>query len=183
MLDLFNIALRTLMCLAFLVWVVRPMLFALTRKEPNIAEIEEVAQIAITSAFQAQRLPDVPLNYLPAPEPAWFTQAKDKQVSAAQVLPEPEVATPATEPTEDPQESATAEALPQAAAEEEPDPAEAMRQMREKMKAEQKKSKPTIPPELLQDANSYEDKLMLVRMLVDQEQSRVAGVLKRMIQP
>ncbi len=183
MLDLFNVALRTLMCLAFLVWVVRPMLFALTRKEPNIAEIEEVAQIAITSAFQAQRLPDVSLTYVPPPEPAWFTEAKDKAASAPEALPEPSVETPATDPLEPGQTLATAEAPPEPAAEQEIDAAEAMRQMREKMKLEQKKAKPTIPPELLQDANSYEDKLMLVRMLVDQEQSRVAGVLKRMIQP
>jgi hypothetical protein len=183
MLDLFNIALRTLMCLAFLVWVVRPMLFALTRKEPNIAEIEEVAQIAITSAFQAQRLPDVPLTYVPPPEPVWFTEAKDKMASTQEALPEPSEETPTTEPVEQAQRLTPAEAQPDAQAEEEIDPAEAMRQMREKMKAEQKKAKPTIPPELLQDANSYEDKLMLVRMLVDQEQSRVAGVLKRMIQP
>lgn len=183
MLDLFNIALRTLMCLAFLVWVVRPMLFALTRKEPNVAEIEEVAQIAITSAFQAQRLPDVPLTYVPVPEPAWFTQAKDKAAALPEEPTQPGTEAPTAEPTEQAQRLDTAQAEPLPAVDEAPDPAEAMRQMREKMKAEQKKAKPTIPPELLQDANSYEDKLMLVRMLVDQEQSRVAGVLKRMIQP
>jgi hypothetical protein len=100
MLDLFNIALRTLMCLAFLVWVVRPMLFALTRKEPNVAEIEEVAQIAITSAFQAQRLPDVPLTYVPALEPAWFTQAKDKTAALPEEPTQPDTEAPTAEPTE-----------------------------------------------------------------------------------
>ena len=181
MLDLFNIALRTLMCLAFLLWVVRPMLFALTRKEPNVSEIEEVAQIAITSAFQAQKLPDVPLTYVAPPEPAWFTQAKEK-MPVEDTAPAEPAAEALTDPTLEEQSSPSASELvaPEA---EEIDPAEAMRQMREKMKAEQKKAKPTIPPELLQDANSYEDKLVLVRMLVDQEHSRVAGVLKRMIQP
>ena len=63
-----------------------------------------------------------------------------------------------------------------------PDPEEALRQMRDRIKQEQKKAaKPTIPAELLQDANSYEDKLVVVRMMVEQEQSRVASVLKRMI--
>jgi len=38
--DLVNVALRTLMCLAFLIWVVRPMLFALSRREPNQLAIE-----------------------------------------------------------------------------------------------------------------------------------------------
>ena len=183
MLDLFNIALRTLMCLAFLLWVVRPMLFALTRKEPNVSEIEDLAQVAVTSAFQAQRLPDVPLTYVAPPEPAWFTEAKEKMTtenaSLADTAREPVVVDTASEAQLAPP-SEPAAVVPEA---EEIDPAEAMRQMREKMKAEQKKTKPTIPPELLQDANSYEDKLVLVRMLVDQEHSRVAGVLKRMIQP
>ena len=47
---------------------------------------------------------------------------------------------------------------------------------------EKKQKKPTIPPELLQNANSYEDQLMVVRMIVDQEQSRVASVIRNMIQ-
>lgn len=182
MLDLFNIALRTLMCLAFLFWVVRPMLFALTRKEPNVSEIEEVAQLAITSAFQAQRLPDVPLAYLPPPEPAWFTEAKEKSAGEKMAHSDPVPETDATAEFVDDLAPPT-QAAAESTQEEEIDPAEAMRQMRDKMKAEQKKAKPAIPPELLQDANSYEDKVMLVRMLVDQEHSRVAGVLKRMIQP
>ena len=63
-----------------------------------------------------------------------------------------------------------------------PNPEDALREMRERIKQEQKKAaKPTIPAELLQDANSYEDKLMVVRMMVDQEHARVASVLKRMI--
>jgi len=44
--DLVNVALRTLMCLAFLIWVVRPMLFALSRREPNQLEIEEVVEFS-----------------------------------------------------------------------------------------------------------------------------------------
>jgi non-canonical purine NTP pyrophosphatase (RdgB/HAM1 family) len=53
---------------------------------------------------------------------------------------------------------------------------------RERVKLENKQKKPTIPPELLQNANSYEDQLMVVRMIVDQEQSRVASVIRNMIQ-
>ena len=65
---------------------------------------------------------------------------------------------------------------------EEVDPDEQLQQMRERIKQEQKKAKPTIPTELLNNANSYEDKLMVVRMIVDQERDRVAATLKRMIQ-
>ncbi len=58
-----------------------------------------------------------------------------------------------------------------------------MEAMKAKMAAEKKKAKPpTIPPELMNNANSFDDKLMLVQMIVQQEQGRVAGVLKKMIQ-
>ena len=69
-----------------------------------------------------------------------------------------------------------------APAEEDVDPDEQLQQMRDRIKQEQKKAKPTIPTELLNNANSYEDKLMVVRMIVDQERDRVAATLKRMIQ-
>ena len=62
------------------------------------------------------------------------------------------------------------------------DAEETLEQMRDRIKLEQKQKKPTIPPELLQNANSYEDQLMVVRMIVDQEQSRVASVIRNMIQ-
>jgi hypothetical protein len=62
------------------------------------------------------------------------------------------------------------------------DEGESLAQMRERVKLENKQKKPTIPPELLQNANSYEDQLMVVRMIVDQEQSRVASVIRNMIQ-
>jgi len=62
------------------------------------------------------------------------------------------------------------------------DEGETLEQMRERVKLENKQKKPTIPPELLQNANSYEDQLMVVRMIVDQEQSRVASVIRNMIQ-
>jgi len=75
---------------------------------------------------------------------------------------------------------ATAVAVVEASPEE--DEAETMEQMRERVKLENKQKRPTIPPELLQNANSYEDQLMVVRMIVDQEQSRVASVIRNMIQ-
>ena len=53
MVDLVNVLLRGLMCIAFIMWVVRPMLMTFSRRELDQAEIEETAQMAITSAFQA----------------------------------------------------------------------------------------------------------------------------------
>ena len=53
MVDLINVLLRAVMCIAFIMWVVRPMLMTFSRRELDHAEIEEAAQMAITSAFQA----------------------------------------------------------------------------------------------------------------------------------
>ena len=54
MLDFINIALRTIMCLAFIAFVVRPMLMSMIRREPNTLELEEMAQLAVSSAFKEQ---------------------------------------------------------------------------------------------------------------------------------
>jgi flagellar M-ring protein FliF len=60
---------------------------------------------------------------------------------------------------------------------------ESLANVKERMKREQAKAKkPTIPPELLNNANSYEDKVGVVRMVVQNDQSRVAGVIRSMIQ-
>lgn len=185
--DLVNVGLRTLMCLAFLVWVVRPMLFALTRREPNQTEIEEVAQMAILSAFKAQNLPDVPLTPLitHVSEPVADALAMAEETQALANAAEPVLAPEANPTQEEEPLPAPSEVAPIAPGDDsaELDPAAALRQMRERMRDEQKKAKPSIPAELLQDANSYEDKLVVVRMLADQQQSRVASVIKRMIQP
>jgi hypothetical protein len=54
-----------------------------------------------------------------------------------------------------------------------------LKKMRENMKKEKKK--PAIPAELL-EGNSYEDKLMVVRFVAEQEQNRVANTIRSMIQ-
>ena len=52
MIDFANIAFRTVMSLAFLAFVVRPLLMSMVRKEPNTLELEEMAQLAVNSAFK-----------------------------------------------------------------------------------------------------------------------------------
>ena len=60
---------------------------------------------------------------------------------------------------------------------------ESLADVKARMKREQQKAKkPTIPPELLNNANSYEDKVGVVRMVVQNDQSRVASVIRSMIQ-
>jgi hypothetical protein len=224
MVDLFNVLLRAVMCIAFIMWVVRPMLMTFSRRELDHAEIEEAAQMAITSAFQAYSNNNT--NYyddpqlavymaqnpgLPIPTEAEMAQRQKDALEKAQAdeaaallaaanPPPPEATTePSSSPVADDASDQTntgvaadgtpvAEAtdgalLAQADGEGEGDDAEeTLEQMRDRIKLEQKQKKPTIPPELLQNANSYEDQLMVVRMIVDQEQSRVASVIRNMIQ-
>ena len=56
---------------------------------------------------------------------------------------------------------------------------DSLKKMRENMKKEKKK--PTIPTELLA-GNSYDDKLMIVRYVTEQEQNRVANAIRSMIE-
>ena len=60
---------------------------------------------------------------------------------------------------------------------------ESLAEIKERLKREQKQAKkPAIPPELLNNANSYEDKVGVVRMVVQADHSRVASLVRSMIQ-
>ncbi|MFN0005688.1 MAG: hypothetical protein ACKVPZ_11935 [Burkholderiaceae bacterium] len=209
MIDWINAVLRTVMCLGFLLLVVRPMLLAFSRKEVDRLAIEDAAQSSVNSAFNAWRIHNG-RHYYDNPEYAEMMASNpnlelpDLSKPAPKPVPEPEVVieppvaeTPAEPPVEEVAvEQALAEvaqAQPEAAPaqdvvvspeeneeDEEEDPVKAMKA---RLAAEKKKAKPpSIPPELMNNANSFDDKLMLVQMIVQQEQGRVAGVLKKMIQ-
>jgi flagellar biosynthesis/type III secretory pathway M-ring protein FliF/YscJ len=223
MVDLFNVLLRAVMCIAFIMWVVRPMLMTFSRRDLDQSEIEETAQMAITSAFNAYS--NNANNYYDNPQLAVYmaqnpnlhvpsdtemAQRQKEELEKAQAdaaaaelaAANPEMNAPATDaaPSDAAQAQATAAPgpadAPVASADAvvadgsalvpalggEEDESETLEQMRERVKLENRPKKPTIPPELLQNANSYEDQLMVVRMIVDQEQSRVASVIRNMIQ-
>jgi hypothetical protein len=60
---------------------------------------------------------------------------------------------------------------------------ESLAEIKDRIRKEQQKAKkPTIPPELLNGANSYEDKVGIVRMVVQSDQARVASAIRGMIQ-
>jgi len=60
---------------------------------------------------------------------------------------------------------------------------ESLAEIKDRIRKEQQKAKkPSIPPELLNNANSYEDKVGVVRMVVQSDQARVASVIRGMIQ-
>ena len=203
MLDFTNVALRTIMCLAFLIWVVRPMLMSMVRREPNYMELEEMAQLAVNSAYRQQfasfYLPRLPEK---APRPV-VAEVFEEALTPVVLL------TPAEQEERVKQEHAMAnrykgheeelarralvaqqeadrlaleaKALAdiEAGIEDDDDGDEELKKMRENMKKEKKK--PVIPAELLA-GNSYEDKLMVVRFVAEQEQNRVANTIRSMIQ-
>ena len=57
---------------------------------------------------------------------------------------------------------------------------ETLDELRARMQA-MKPKKPTFTADMLDTANSYDDKVALIRMLVSQESGRVALVLKNMV--
>ena len=203
MLDFTNVALRTLMCLAFLVWVVRPMLMSMVRREPNYLELEEMAQLAVNSAYRQQ----FASFYLPRPtekSPTLMAEEVHDEVQAPVVLlltveeqealllheqamalrykgHEEELARRALVAEQEADRLALqAKTLADLEAGlDDDDGDDELKKMRENMKKEKKK--PSIPAELLA-GNSYEDKLMVVRFVAEQEQNRVANTIRSMIQ-
>ena len=64
----------------------------------------------------------------------------------------------------------------------EPAPGESLEEFRKKLKQSAAQKKPAITADMLDMANSYEDKVALMRMLVSEDSSRVATVMKKMIE-
>jgi len=105
----------------------------------------------------------------PVPEP----QPEEAVVEEAPAEPEPVVAEASEEGSEEPLADGEIEIRE----------GESLAEIKERIRKEQQKAKkPTIPPELLNSANSYEDKVGVVRMVVQSDQSRVASVIRGMIQ-
>jgi flagellar M-ring protein FliF len=64
----------------------------------------------------------------------------------------------------------------------EPAPGESLEEFRRKLKESAAQKKTAITADMLDMANSYEDKVALVRMLVSENSSSVATVMKKMIE-
>jgi len=87
--------------------------------------------------------------------------------------------------TDEPAAEVTAEDAEEALAEGEIEmrEGETLADIKDRMRKEQQKAKkPSIPPELLNGAKSYEDKVGVVRMVVQSDQARVASAIRGMIQ-
>jgi hypothetical protein len=121
------------------------------------------------------------------PEPVAEVQPEVVEEAPAEVaeVPVEETAEVPAEvaPEADAESDAEEEGEPLAEGEIEIREGESLAEIKERIRKEQQKAKkPTIPPELLNTANSYEDKVGVVRMVVQTDQSRVASVIRGMIQ-
>ena len=203
--DVINTLLMGLIFMVIVVTVVRPFVMhivngQMTTDDMQKEAIEAVQQEMMRSSMLAeakrndqirfqQLLLEVPEK--PKPKPvvevdleAEEAKAKEAAEAEAQVLADAAAALAAEGAAME------GEALAEGANAEEPASTEIVMQegeslanVKERMKREQAKAKkPTIPPELLNNANSYEDKVGVVRMVVQNDQSRVAGVIRSMIQ-
>jgi hypothetical protein len=124
-----------------------------------------------------------------APEPV-VEEAPVEEVAIEEVVETPVEEVVAEEAAED---TSTETTTSEAPTEEEGEPlaegeieireGETLAEIKERIRKEQQKAKkPAIPPELLNTANSYEDKVGVVRMVVQADQTRVASVIRSMIQ-
>jgi hypothetical protein len=160
--------------------------------------------------FEAQRADKIKYQMLllekpekPRPKPVFESEPEPEVVPepVAEVVPETSLQEETAEVTEAPveetpaevvavQDEATADAPVDAVEEEaladgeiEIREGESLAEIKERIRKEQQKAKkPTIPPELLNSANSYEDKVGVVRMVVQADQSRVAAAIRGMIE-
>jgi len=203
--DVINTLLMGLIFMVIVVTVVRPFVMhivngQMTTDDMQKEAIEAVQQEMMRTSMLAeakrndqirfqQLLLEVPEKPKPKPEvevdlEAEEAKAKEAAEAEAQVLADAAAALAAEGAAME------GEALADGANAEEPASTEIVMQegesladVKERMKREQAKAKkPTIPPELLNNANSYEDKVGVVRMVVQNDQSRVAGVIRGMIQ-
>jgi len=203
--DVINTLLMGLIFMVIVVTVVRPFVMhivngQMTTDDMQKEAIEAVQQEMMRTSMLAeakrndqirfqQLLLEVPEK--PKPKPvvevdleAEEAKAKEAAEAEAQVLADAAAALAAEGAAME------GEALAEGANAEEPASTEIVMQegesfadVKERMKREQAKAKkPTIPPELLNNAISYEDKVGVVRMVVQNDQSRVAGVIRSMIQ-
>ena len=209
--DVINTLLMGLIFMVIVVTVVRPFVMhivngSMTTEDLQKEAIEAVQQemMRVSMVAEAQRndqilfqqlLLDVPEKPKHKPVPEVEIETEEIKVQEAEVQPEvaeeKSVVEGATEvsvdgvPTETVAETQDGEVEDPAAESGEivMQEGESLADVKARMKREQAKAKkPTIPPELLNNANSYEDKVGVVRMVVQNDQSRVASVIRSMIQ-
>ncbi len=202
--DVLNTILLGLIFMVVLVTVVRPLVLNVVGN-PIYTDAEQRAMLEAihdeiarrTYQEEAKRanqiryqqlLIELPLRLQPKPEPepviAEIIEASDGDAADTQSQTD---GTDADGVTGDDGQAASTEGAGEAEAlgegEIEMREGESLSEIKDRMKRErQNAKKPSIPPELLNNAKSYEDKVGVVRMVVQQDQTRVAAVIRGMIE-
>ena len=207
--DVINTLLMGLIFMVVIVTIVRPFVLNMVGHAASNSDMQKAAVAAVeremirkAELFEAQRADKIKYQMLllekpekPKPKPVFEAEPEPEvvPVPVAEVAPEPVVeaapevvadASPvAGEATTDEGAEAADDEEALGEGEIEIREGETLAEIKERIRKEQQKAKkPTIPPELLNSANSYEDKVGVVRMVVQADQNRVANVIRGMIQ-
>ena len=198
--SLANSGVVALLFISFLLFVVRPMIKKLNKPEIDPASLAAAALAAASAeAASAEKMRTERIANAEADAAVRATQerlareeveekvrkAKEEELMQLQMAEEASAA----ESVQMAEEEAAREAERLAAASEEPEgPTEvelAEGETLEDLKARMGNLKPkkqAIPADLLNNANSYDDKVALIRMIVADNSGRVAGVMRGMIE-
>ena len=206
--DVINTLLMGLIFMVIVVTVVRPFVLhivngAMSTEDLQKEAIEAVQQemMRVSMLAEAQRNDQIRFQQLllevpekPKPKPIPEIDPEEEEIRAkeeaevqaqtAEAVNEASAAETTEDAVAEDEDAANGETGEEAASNEiVMQEGETLADVKERMKREQAKAKkPTIPPELLNNANSYEDKVGVVRMVVQNDQSRVASVIRSMIQ-
>ena len=179
-----NSSVVALLFLLFLIMVVRPMIRKMVRPEVDpVAIAAAAADAAAREAAAAERIKTERIAEAVAEAAAKLAAEKAaEQAAAEKAAAEAAAAQAAAEQAS----SQTAAAGAEGAENEEEieiQEGETLEEIKARMSS-LKPKKPTISADMLNTANTYDDKVALIRMIVSEEaaRARVAGVLKNMIQ-
>jgi flagellar M-ring protein FliF len=181
----------------FLLLVVRPVVKRMTKPEVDPAELAKAALAAATaeaSVAEKMRAERIAQAEADAQAKAIAERAaREAAIAEAKLAEEARLAAEQRAKIEaeiflakEAQEARDRQAAMEAAGIENPDEiemeeGETMDDLKARM-ANMKPKKQVIPADLLDTANTYDDKVALIRMIVSDNSTRVAGVLKNMIQ-
>jgi len=206
--DVINTLLMGLIFMVIVVTVIRPFVMHIVNGEMTTADMQKEAieavqqeMMRVSMLAEAQRNDQIRFQQLllevpekpkskpipeidPEEEEIRAKEEAEAQAQTAEAVNEASAAETAEDAVAEGEDAANGETGEEAASNEiVMEEGETLADVKERIKREQAKAKkPSIPPELLNNANSYEDKVGVVRMVVQNDQSRVAGVIRSMIQ-
>ncbi len=189
--NVIKIGIAAFVIIVFLLAVVRPMVKGPTINQQIMPPIgpspEEVKQLEQKAAEEAKAQLENKLAEEKAAEEAKVAEEAKAAEEAAQLAAAEEAAAAAAAEDEEGEEGESDDEYAEdgdddelAEDEVELEEGESLDELRARMQA-MKPKKPAFTAEMLDTANSYDDKVALIRMLVAQESGRVALVLKNMV--